>query len=245
MTVQRCLVPELCDHKARSPFMGLVKSEWQAAANTAWFSCCDGKGRQVTAKGIRLCPLAARLAKLQAVLDRYQHRWGVGHKKFLYTVLDRVDLQKLVAISNGAQIGGRILTSKDSTTPGPLWSLAVAAAWRFDCHVHFVTMHDESKDSLLPTRHLPNTIVLVENYQPPWHPDTILDCEAIVNYCYNTATPLWLDFVREKTTTIPVAVNATLASLRQRVARLQQGSPLPYFSPEGRTKLREMQMTKK
>lgn len=242
MMLRRCLLNELNDHKARSPFMGLVKSEWQAEANRSWFSCCDGTGRQITATGIKLCPLTQRIAKLQAVLDLYQRRWGVGHKKFLYSVLDRVDLQKLVAISNGAQVGGRLLTSKDNTTPGSLWSLAIAAAWRFDHQVHFVTMHAESKDSLLPTRHLPNTVMLVENHQPPWHPDTMLDCEAIVNYCYNTSTPLWFDFVREKKPATPTVVNATLVSLQRRVARLKQGSPLPYFSPEGRAKLQEMQM---
>ena len=242
MTLRRCLMNELSNHKASSPFMGLSKSEVLATASHTWFSCCKGIGRQVTADGIKLCPLAQRLAKLQVVLDLYQRGWGTGHKQFLYTVLDRVDLQKLVAISSGARIGGRVLASKDNTTPGPLWSLAVAAAWRFDRNVHFVTMHTSSKDNLLPTQHLPNTVVLVENHLPPWHPDTMLDCEAIVNYCYNTAAPLWFDFVQEKNPTTPAVVNATLASLRQRVSRLKQGSPLPYFSTEGRAKLREMQM---
>lgn len=241
MILRRCLLAELGDAKARSPFMGLIRSEQQAEASPSWFSCCDGTGRQVTAVGIKLCPLAVRVAKLHALLDLYQRRWGVGHKQFLYRVLDRVDLQKLVAISRGAQIGGRVLTSKDSTTPGPLWSLAVAAAWRFNRRVHFVTMHN-SKANLLPPRHLPDTVVLVENHLPAWHPETVLDCEVIVNYCYNTATPLWFDFVQEKNPATPRAVNATLASLWQRVARLQRGSPLPYFSRAGRAKLQEMQM---
>lgn len=241
MIVRRCLLAELGDPKARSPFMGLIKSEQQAEASPTWFNCCDGTGRQVTVASIKLCPLAVRLAKLHAVLDLYQRRWGVGHKQFLYSVLDQVDLQKLVAISSGAQIGGRVLTSKDGTAPGPLWSLAVAAAWRFDRRVHFVTMHD-NKANLLPPRHLPDTVVLVENYLPVWQPETVLDCETIVNYCYNTATPLWFDFVQEKNQATPKVTNATLASLRQRVARLQRGSPLPYFSTAGRAKLQEMQM---
>ncbi len=240
--LRRCLLAELVDPEARSPFMGLVKSEWQAEASPTWFSCCGGTGQQETAVGIKLCPLAARVTRLQAVLDRYQRRWGVGHKQFLYTVLDRVALQKLAAINSGAQVGGRVLTSKDSTTPGPLWSLAVAAAWRFNRNVHFVTMCDDRQDSLLPIPHLPNTVVLVENYLPVWHPDTMLDCETIVNYCYNTETPLWFDFVQTKDPATPTAVNATLASLRRRVARLRQRSPLPYFSAGGRAKLQAMQM---
>ena len=240
--LRRCQLSELGDPKARSPFMGLKKSETQAIASDTWFSCCEGTGRQTTATGIKLCPLAQRLTKLQAVLNRFQQGWGTGHKHFLYAVLDRVDLQKLVAISNGAQIGGRLLTSTDSSMPGPLWALAVAAAWRFNLQVHFVTMHSASKDKLLPSPTLPDTIVLVENHLPAWHPDTMLDCETIVNYCYNTATPLWFDFVQSKAPATPTVVNAMLANLRQRVARLRQGSPLPYFSNEGRAKLREMHM---
>ena len=238
----RCLLPELDDPKARSPFMGLKKSETHACANSSWFNCCEGTGRQASASSIKVCPLAQRLSKLQAVLNHYQRGWGTGHKKFLYAVLDRVDLQKLIAISKGAQVGGRLLVSKDSSVPGPLWALAVAAAWRFDHNVHFVTMHTASKDKLLPTQHFPNTIILVENHLPPWHPDTMLDCETIVNYCYNTATPLWFDFVQTKNPAAPTVVNAMLASLRQRVARLKQGSPLPYFSTEGRAKLQDMHM---
>ena len=94
-------------------------------------------------------------------------------------------------------------------------------------------MHKDRQDSLLPEKTLPHTVVLVENHLPPWQPEAMLDCEAIINYCYNTATPLWFDFVREKNTaTLPV-VNARLASLQQRIARLKKGSPLPYFSREG------------
>ena len=238
----RCLLPELSDHTARSPFMGLTKSETHALASSTWFSCCQGSGQQATPDGIKRCPLSARLAKLQAVLNQLQRGWGTGHDRFLYAVLERVDLQKLAAISEGAQIGGRLLTSKTGNTPGPLWPLAVAAAWRFKRHVHFVTMHEASKDNLLPAHHSPDTVVLVENHLPAWHPDAILDCEVIVNYCYNTATPLWFDFVQTKKTATPTAVNAMLASLRQRVARLQRGNPLLYFSAEGRAKLQEMQM---
>ena len=88
MTLRRCLLHELRDHQARSPFMGLNKSEMHAAASHTWFGCCEGTGRQVTADGIKLCPLAHRVAKLQAVLNLYQRGWGTGHKQFLYTVLD-------------------------------------------------------------------------------------------------------------------------------------------------------------
>ena len=239
---RRCLLADLNDPQARSPFMGLTKSETQAKASSTWFSCCKGTGQQSTAIGIKVCPLAARLANLQRVLNLYHQRWGIGHKAFLHSVVDRVDVQKLAAFSNGAQIGGRVLTSKGTAKPGPLWSLAVAAAWRFACHIHFVTLHASSQDSLLPLQALPNTIVLVENHLPPWQPEAMLDCEAIINYCYNTATPLWFDFVQEKNqTTLPV-VNARLASLQQRIARLKKGSPLPYFSSEGRAKLADMQM---
>ena len=239
---QRCLLSDLDDTRARSPFMGLAKSETQAKASSTWFSCCQGTGQQTTAVGIKVCALAVRLANLQHVLDLYRQRWGVGHKAFLHTVVDRVDVQKLAAFRNGVQVGGRILTSKDSAKPGPLWSLAVAAAWRFACHIHFVTMYTGSKDSLLPSQSLPYTVVLVENHLPPWQPEAMLDCEAIINYCYNTVTPLWFDFVQEKNpATLPV-VNARLASLQQRIARLKKGSPLPYFSREGRAKLADMQI---
>ena len=243
-TPRRCLLSDLNNPQARSPFMGLAKSETQAKANSTWFSCCKGTGQQTTAIGIKACPLAARLANLQHVLDLYRQRWGVGHKVFLHSVVDRVDVQKLAAVSNGAQIGGRVLSSKGSAKPGPLWSLAVAAAWRFACRIHFVTMHTGSKDSLLPSQALPNTVVLVENHLLPWQPEAMLDCEAIINYCYNTATPLWFDFVQEKNpATLPV-VNARLASLQQRIrsARLKKSNPIPYFSSEGRAKLADMQM---
>ena len=242
MMLRRCQLPELGDPKARSPFMGLTKSETQAIASNAWFNCCEGTGRQTTTTGIKLCPLAQRLTKLQAVLNCYQRGWGTGHKQFLYAVLDRADLQKLIAISSGAQIGGRVLTSKDRSMPGPLWALAVAAAWRFNLQVHFVTMHSASQDNLLPSPSLPDTIVLVENHLPVWHPDTMLDCETIINYCYNTATPLWFDFVQSKPTATPTVVNAMLANLQRRVARLRKKNPLSYFSSEGREKLREMEM---
>ncbi len=240
--LRRCLLPELSNHKARSPFMGLTRSETQATADHTWFNCCAGTGQQTTPAGIKLCPLAQHLTKLQTLLDLYQRGWGTGHKQFLYAVLSKIDLQKLAALNEGAQVSGRLLTSTNTTTPGTLWPLAVAAAWRFNFPVHFITLHTASKDNLLPSRHLPNTLILVENHLPPWHPDTMLDCEVIVNYCYNTTTPLWFDFVRSKAPPTPTAANAMLASLRQRVARLRRGSPLPYFSPEGRAKLRAMGM---
>lgn len=240
---RRCLLPELEDHRARSPFMGLSKNKLLIEVSRTWFSCCGGTGQQANPDGsISRCPLAKHSVQLKKVLDLYLAKWG--NTQSLHGVLERADLQRLIAISNGAQIGGRLLSSRTRETPGPLWSIAVAAAWRFARSVHFVTLGDNKKDCLLPPQTLPNMVLLVENHVSPWHPETILDCEVLINYCYNTATPLWIDFVNTKNSTKPVrpATNAVLAKLHQHLARLQKVDPLRYFSSSGRWKLRAMQM---
>ena len=237
-----CLLSTLSERDSRAPFMGLIKSETRVTTSNTWFSCCAGTGRQFTTDGVAVCPLAKRVAQLQAVLDSYRQKWGVGNKHFLHAVLDRVDMQKLAAIAAGSSTGGRILTSPADDQPGPLWTLAVAAAWRFARQVHFVTLRSGSKDCLLPSQQLPRPVLLVESYFPPWQPEARLDCEVLIDYCYNTMTPLWLDFVQTKRSVTLPASNAILANLRQRIVQRQQDKPLSYFSNSSLMKLRAMQM---
>ncbi|MDE3269296.1 MAG: hypothetical protein OYH77_03315 [Pseudomonadota bacterium] len=220
-----------------APFWGLQPFPMQdLRLDKSFFSCCSGTGKQLVADNLYLCRLQQRLTKLEELLSAFKNHWGDGYDKFWQRKLQPMDMSKLYACASGERrSSGRMLVSAKAA-PSYLWLVAAAAVWRFGLHVHFVSIMTKSHDGLIPAQRHDDTVVMVENHVSTVHPENVVDCETIINYCYNTETPLWLDF-----TGVVNKTNRKLNfRLREKLRKLQNRHPLTNFGRSGRDKLLEI-----
>lgn len=236
-----CLLLSLHSNKSCFPFIGLDKTEECVTLNPSYFPCCDGKGVQLVADGdARQCQLLGRYNRLCAVLELFLQRWGGDHRQALHKMLKEEDLTRLRNIYDSVANSGRMLVSSGRGSPSYLWIVAIAAVWRFGFRVHFVTLDLKSKAQLLPVECRSRLVVLVENLCSPWQPENRADCETIINYCHETMTPLWLDFVGENNRRVVNSSTAVSHLLEEKLTRLQSGGPHLYLSKRGQSKLAEV-----
>lgn len=236
-----CLLSSLANNRSYFPFIGLDKSEDRVALNPSYFPCCDGNGLQLGADGdVRRCQLLSRYNRLRAVLELFLRRWGVKQRLALHKMIRGEDLTRLKNINDGKTNAGRMLTSFDRSSPSYLWIVAIVAVWRFDFNVHVVTLDMKGKAQLLPVEHRPRLIVLVENLCSPWQPENMIDCETIINYCHETMTPLWIDFVKDSNRQKVGGMTYVNQILQEEITKLRDKEPHLYLSQRGQSKLAEV-----
>ena len=240
------VVNKACNLKAlrscdiREPFWGLRQSQLPSLqVDEGFFHCCIGTGQQLIDDSLYVCRLQRRKNKLQTLLNSFKDLWGKGgHEQFWRRKLQAIDVHKLSAcVREDRHRNGRMLVSaREHKLPSYLWLVAAAAVWRFGLHVHFVSIMGKSNDKLIPAQMQDNIVVIVENHVATLHPENVVDCETIINYCYNTDTPLWIDFAGEAKNP-----NHNLGSLnfqvQEKLRILQNKHPLTNFGRSSRGKL--------
>ena len=236
-----CLLSLLAKNRSYFPFIGLDKSEDLVALNPNYFPCCDGSGLQLVADGdVRRCQLMTRYNRLRAVLNLFLNRWGSKHRLALHKMIRGEDLTRLRNINDSKDNAGRMLTSSNRGSPSYLWIVAIVAVWRFGFNVHLVTLDMKSKAQLLPIEHHPRLIVLIENLCSPWQPENMIDCETIINYCHDTMTPLWVDYLKDDGQQKVDGTTATSQVVQEKIAELRDKKPHLYLSKRGQSKLAEV-----
>ena len=239
-----CLLKSLHSKSNLSPFPALVRKGASVEIDAGFFSCCVGKGMQLASDNeVQICALQSHLQNLHEIFQTFVFRWGYEHKNnedFWSRELEAVDAWKLATLrENHCRGRGRMLLSRGRSTPSYLWLVACAAVWRFGLHVHFVSIKGKSSDNLLPVKQRDNTVLLVENMCSMLHPETVIDCETIVNYCYNTETPLWIDLVGDDACDQEIPRTDSMSTrIKQRLSVLKNKNPLSNFSRGGKEKLR-------
>ena len=241
-----CVLKGLSEPRLVSALPGLRRDDQGFILDTKQFACCDATGCRLdfATNTTTRCDLKPRLAAVSALLGAYGRWWDFASQPLTPDSGLRVsaaDLKTLAAIGCGESVKGRYVDAEMGVTPGrQLWSVALAAAWRFGLAVHVVTMGKANATEHLP-KPLPagrRGIIIVENVIKISDPHSAEQLEALISYAYGAGLPLWLEVWRYGKA-VQGAVTGT-RSVSHRVAAAKNRPPLDWLTEAARRKLTEV-----
>lgn len=242
-----CVLKGLSEPRLVSALPGLRRDDQGFILDQKQFACCAATGCQLDAASNTTlrCDLKPRLAAVSTLLGTYGRWWDFATQPLTPDSGLRVsaaDLKALAMLARGESVLGRYVDAEVGVTPGrQLWSVALAAVWRFGLSVHVVTLGKASA-----TDHVPKPlaagrrgIIVIENVQKISDPHVAEQLEALISYAYGAGIPLWLEVWRSKGMQQQGAVAAT-RSVSHRVAAAKNRPPLDWLTAAARRKLTEV-----
>ncbi len=241
-----CVLGGLGEPRLVSALPGLKRDENGFILDAKQFGCCDATGAKLDLKaGVTTrCDLKPRLAAVATLLAQYGRWWDFSTQPLTLEHGLRVaaqDLKVLAAIKSGEQGRGRFIEGDLATTlPRQLWSVALAAAWRFGLNVHMVNLAKANSTDLRPKPLSGGRrgIIVVEQANKLSDPLMAERLETLISYAYGAKLPLWLEVWRQGDER--AGAEAAAKSIARRVAAAKNRPPLDWLTDGVRRKLADV-----
>ena len=81
------------------------------------------------------------------------------------------------------------------------WAMAAAGCWRYGLKTHMVTLGITPLNETLPAKNTSNkqqTVIFIDHAEQLWDPKNREQFMVLVDYCYNSLTPLWINLAMLK-----------------------------------------------
>lgn len=245
----RCVLRSLENPTLNGVLLGLEVRDNELHFQPEFFPCCQGAAERFDsrANAVIRCDLKVRFKAARDLLVQYFRIWG-GDPSSAPHLITSEQSARIIGLVSDAMKGNRpqgTMVKGKPGKPGDLWSMALAAAWRFGVTVHMANFHKTPRHDLIPRPPLDHKgplLILVEQITELWKPDEAMHLEALISFAYKTNSLLWLEF----TGTIPQPKRAGDQPLKSRdffqrkVSDLKSKSPLSYLEPASLSELKAM-----
>ena len=134
---------------------------------------------------------------------------------------------------SGAPSGSELRPQATSAYPS-IWSIALAAAWRFGFKVHFVQLHGSPSVDLLPSQDkAAPDLICIARASSFWDPHTAERFETLINYAYGALIPVFLQIqvIGKPPAPRVKAYGKVEALVAQRLAAARAKAPLAWLGP--------------
>lgn len=214
---------------------------------------CGGHGLRIDHEHNRTeaCDLNLRLARVRALIERYQKI----HQVTALPLLREADLpaapfsaalKRLAEIRAGKSVRGLIYLDQPTGPKLSVWSVALAAAWRFGFDAQVVTLDRGAKAAMhvpvIPGASTGKFLLFIENGERLWQTKVAEDFEQLVSFAYGAMAPLWAAFRPSTADASMPAENAASRlnvkrELNRKVSHAKSKPPLAWVAPETRSRL--------
>ena len=142
-----------------------------------------------------------------------------------------------LSLKSGAQSGapsGSGSRPQASSLHPSMWSIALAAAWRFGLKVHIIQLQGTPSADLLPAQDkAAPDLICIARAGSFWDPHTVERFETLINYAYGALIPVFLQILVVGKPPAPrvKAYGKVEALVAQRLAAARAKAPLAWLPP--------------
>jgi hypothetical protein len=252
-----CTLETFTSPRLSGILIGLEVKEGRCTPQPNYFPCCGGVGYQFNkASGvIKPCSLKKRIARVERLLMQFSAAWPGSTAQPPYRISANQSLAVLQNIHQviTAEHTRAVTLQGKKETPGLVWSIALACAYRFGLSVEVFTFGKDSSARLFnmaSSRQEAPDVIILEQVDKLWDPFIALEFDSFINFAYQGNIPLWIEFSeqpaaaaakeqqqQQQPQTHPLSAKGQLS---RRINQLKQQSPLTFLAPSTISKLKAM-----